>query len=221
MCNATGRVRDSTLLVILAAAAVGGSSCGGKSVDRPALDAGAPDASVSSHDAGSDEASRVPKEHRASHAQCPTERGAITPTSDGCPVSALHCAQDSDCTSGKNGRCNDVGVCPSDCDYDDCFQDSDCEHQTPCFCRQSATDKNYCFTTSNCTVDADCGDGGYCSPSLIANSCICQSPSCTEGYFCHTPRDGCIDDSDCPTMQSCAFDRNEQRFYCQECLIRP
>jgi hypothetical protein len=207
--------------VILAAAGVGGSSCTGKSLTLPAPNASEPDASVSSQDAGRDDTGRVPKEHRASHAQCPTERGAVTPTSDGCPVNALHCAQDSDCADGKNGRCYDVGVCPSDCSYDDCFQDSDCENQTPCVCRSTATDENYCFTLSNCSVDADCGDSAYCSPSFVAASCICESPSCVEGYFCHTTRDLCVDDGDCPAMQSCGFDSNEQRFSCQPCLIRP
>jgi len=215
-----GLVKESRLLVILAAAAVGGSSCGGKSL-APALDAGESDTSVSSQDAGHGDAGRVPKEHRAIPALCPTVRAAVTPASDGCPVNALHCAQDSDCTAGKNGRCYDVGLCPSDCSYDDCFQDSDCANQTPCLCRPSATDKNYCFTMSNCSVDADCGDGAYCSPSLIVTSCICENRSCVEGYFCHTTRDGCLDDDDCPTEQSCVFDRNEQRFSCHACLVRP
>lgn len=221
MCDAYGLVRHSILLVLSAAVAVGASSCAGKSFAPAAPDAGEPDASASSEHAGSANAGRVPKEHRANHAQCPTERDPVTPTSDGCPVNALHCAQDSDCTEGENGRCFDVGLCPSDCDYDDCFQDSDCASQTPCFCRPSATDKNYCFTRSNCSVDADCGDGAYCSPSLIASSCICESSSCIEGYFCHTTRDGCLDDGDCPTRQTCAFDGNEQRFSCQACLVRP
>lgn len=217
----TGLVKDSRLVVILAAAAVGALRCNGQSLAPAALDAGEPDASVSSQDGGPNDGGRVPKNHRASHVQCPTARGAVTPTSDGCPVNASHCAQDSDCTDGKNGRCYAVGVCPSDCSYDDCFEDSDCPNQTPCFCRPSPTDKNYCFVMSNCSVDADCSDGAYCSPSLIATSCICESPSCAEGYFCHTTRDDCLDDGDCPTLQACAFDWNEQRFSCQACLARP
>lgn len=216
-----GLVRYLTLVLTLAGAALGGVSCGGKSLTPTTQDAGAPAAPASSQDAGGHDAGRAPKEHRASRAQCRTERAAVTPASDGCPVNALHCAQDSDCSAGSNGRCFDVGLCPSDCSYDDCSQDSDCAHRTPCFCRPSATDKNYCFTLSNCSVDADCGDGGYCSPSLITSSCICENESCAEGYFCHTARDGCLDDSDCQAGQSCAFDRSAQQFSCHSCLVRP
>ncbi len=219
MRRCAGIMRYSTLIAIFAGAALGGASCGGKSL-APAPDAGTPDAGVSSDDAGTSgrDAGRVPKEHRASRTACPAERGAVTPTSDGCPIDVEHgrCAQDSDCSAGRNGRCWDVGSCPSDCSYDDCFQDSDCARQTPCGCRLSATDNNYCYTASNCSVDADCGNGGYCSPSKIGRGCSCDN--CGEGYFCHTDRDSCLDDSDCPFNEPCAFNVIELRFSCQSCL---
>jgi hypothetical protein len=221
--NCADAVRYSKLVAILVGAAFGGASCGGKSLTPTTSDAGVPDASVSNPDAGalSHDAGRVPKEHRVSRTPCSTERGAVTPTSDGCPVDAGRCAQDSDCAAGRNGRCEDVGLCPSDCSYDDCFQDSDCANQKPCGCRLSAIDMNRCYPTSNCNIDSDCGDGGYCSPSLVDRGCICSSGTCTAGYFCHTERDGCLDERDCPNAAPCAFDQVEQRFVCQECLPRP
>jgi hypothetical protein len=206
------------LAVSLVAAGFAAESCGGKSRGPALTDAGLADAGLAAQDAG-----RAPKEHRVGRVACPTERGIVTPSSDGCPVDAGsgRCAQDSDCTAGRNGRCESIGICPSDCTYDECVQDSDCANQTPCGCRLNATDFTRCFGASNCATDADCGIGGYCSPSLVVRACLCIGNACAEGYFCHTQRDGCLDDSDCENSSACVFDPVEKRFSCQECYTRP
>ena len=50
---------------------------------------------------------------------------------------------------------------------------------------------NVCYP-AGCRVDADCGPGGYCSPSPTLG--CCGGPS---GFHCHTPQDSCLNDSDC------------------------
>jgi hypothetical protein len=47
----------------------------------------------------------------------------------------------------------------------------------------------------NCRVDADCGPGGYCSPTVDSG---CGSFYGVQGYYCHTPADECVNDRDCP-----------------------
>ncbi|MEP7051035.1 MAG: hypothetical protein ABJB12_11810 [Pseudomonadota bacterium] len=201
---------------------VGVVGCGGKaSSSNSAPDAGA--------EAGGG-AGRVPKEHRASALACPAERGAVSLTPNGCGASSTtDCVQDSDCKQGKNGRCIEFGSsCATSCSYDDCTQDSDCAKDTPCVCRTSATDSsaNTCPTQGNCRVDADCGPKGYCSPSLVGDSCTCQIASacdgpcedgCMHGYFCHVSQDTCIDDSDCRDGLLCAFDTIGNHFECRAC----
>jgi hypothetical protein len=149
------------------------------------------------------------------------------------------CLLDSECPAAHNGRCvfPPIFACVSSCQQDDCYADSDCPQNQPCVCRKDASDPqaNYCSALSNCRVDADCGAGGYCSPSLLEGFCTCLNPaycdvpcdgcacgdSCGHGYFCHTARDGCLDDTDCESGQYCAFDKVEQRFFCQGCVVIP
>jgi hypothetical protein len=45
----------------------------------------------------------------------------------------------------------------------------------------------------NCQIDADCGGGGFCSPSLGE----CGNYSGVVAYWCRTPEDTCVEDSDC------------------------
>jgi hypothetical protein len=49
-------------------------------------------------------------------------------------------------------------------------------------------------------VDADCGAGGFCSP--VFENCS----NVPLGYFCHTSRDSCLDDSDCAGRTGSIFD---------------
>ena len=126
-----------------------------------------------------------------------------------------------------------------DCTDDaDCSEKAPCA----CRSSTSATAANTCATDSNCRVDADCGHGGFCSPSLLDNVCQCFSErfcqadagsSCSEtgsdgvtksvpcscggncghGYFCHTAKDTCLDDSDC-ARGTCNFDLTSRAWMC-------
>ena len=109
---------------------------------------------------------------------------------------------------------------------------------------------NTCATASNCRVDTDCGAGGFCSPSLIGSACECISESfctpgeascsetdangvmtvqvpcscsgnCGRGYFCHTGKDSCIDDSDCTAGKTCTYDLTSQSWMCAGCVFPP
>jgi hypothetical protein len=162
----------------------------------------------------------VPLTHRATAACCPAERGP-GPSAQPYPAevgqdlspNAGPCTSDSDCTAGINGRCSFESLVGSACTYDECFTDSQCGSKVPCICRSSSTDNtpNACdfggrtsagddVRPSNCAVDADCGPGGYCSPSAVPTSAlhgavnVCFGPN---PFYCHTASDLCVNDSDC------------------------
>jgi hypothetical protein len=192
---------------------------------------------------------RAADNHRAASSACPQERGAgISGIPTQCEgFTGAACTRDSDCASGANGRCLQAGgpSCGYYCSYDECTQDSDCKVNAPCACRSSNSDTgpNACATGSNCRVDADCGPGGFCSPSLVGSPCGCNSEifcradsgsSCSEtgpdgvtksvpcsscdgncghGYFCHTAKDSCLDDNDCASG-ACNFDLTSQAWMC-------
>ena len=166
----------------------------------------------------------------------------------GCPCLMGECDRDSDCAWGTNGRCQLTGpALYAHCIYDTCFSDSDCPNNQPCGCRASASDnrKNACLAGSNCRIDTDCGPVGYCSPSQVGNLCVCMSAafckpddsgacyvgltqvpclcgdSCGHGYFCHTPQDTCVDDSDCTDANACNFDLLSQTWTCSWCMGVP
>jgi hypothetical protein len=106
------------------------------------------------------------------------------------------CIMDSQCTSGADGRCVMAGGPIEDCQctYDTCMHDTDCPTGELCACHGSpyvGGDGNTCVQ-GNCRVDSDCGSGGYCSPSYNTMSC-----GGLAGYYCHTPNDTCLDDTDC------------------------
>jgi hypothetical protein len=82
---------------------------------------------------------------------------------------------------------------------DQCLVDTDCSDGGTCSCRGStrgyagASNGNECIP-GNCRVDSDCGEGGRCSPTV--------SPDCggfygTQGFYCHTCADRCLNNSDC------------------------
>jgi len=76
----------------------------------------------------------------------------------------------------------------------------------------------------NCQVDADCGTGGYCSPTpalpcnMNGRDLYCQGV----GYYCHTPKDECVDDSDCQGVGSpgCLYDQSAGYWMC-EVYVQP
>ena len=72
--------------------------------------------------------------------------------------------------------------------------------------RGESTMPNYCVSGSDCRVDADCGPGGFCSPSQFDQWC---GPT----YHCHRPSDICIDDSDC-IGTGCNFDSQSGHWSC-------
>jgi hypothetical protein len=152
---------------------------------------------------------RVPLNHRATGARCPSQRGP--------GVGAGGCS-DSECDGGINGRCIYVGLSLG-CTYDECFTDSDCPPGPggPCICRLSPSEPNSC-ASGNCVVDSSCGSGNYCSLSFTACAFVT--------YFCHTPSDTCIDDTDCadfdagdqsapPTGGICAYDSHVAHWVCR------
>jgi hypothetical protein len=131
------------------------------------------------------------------------------------------CSSDSSCTDGgANGRCVESGggVLYCSCTYDTCADDAACPTGSTCACHGSpyvGGAGNTC-TPGNCRVDADCGGGaGYCSPSYDVNSC-----GSLAGYYCHTPDDQCVDDSDCASStmgpQICAYSTTTARWQCHQ-----
>lgn len=194
---------------------------------------------------------RVPARHRSAGSTCLADRGPgvdLPQCADRNSGATPGCTRDADCTNGTRGRCLAYGgpACSSACTYDTCSSDSDCPSNQPCECRASTSSSqpNACVTEGDCRVDADCGAGGYCSPSLvgISGSCVgaaacwpdagggscsmytpatgwvdvpCLCPvSCGHGYFCHTPNDACIDDSDCEAGKSCNYDTEAKHWSC-------
>jgi len=173
---------------------------------------------------------KTPLNHRPSDAQCST---AAAPGNCTAPLpigvqggSSGGCAIDNDCTGGTNGRCITPGGgvrLASDpacvCTYDACMRDTDCPSGQTCACRGCPYiqyEGNTCVS-GNCRVDADCGAGGYCSPSPVSGG-WCGN-DLLAGYYCHTARDLCIDDSDCttktvPGLPVCAYSTTDTRWEC-------
>jgi hypothetical protein len=183
---------------------------------------------------------RAPLDHRASATACPRGRdaglGFPCPDSGASPLPGNPCAVDSDCTGGNSGLClcvPDLVPPPSGsgpgmlytqtfCSYDQCLVDSDCGPRVPCDCRVPNIfgSPNVCLSASNCAVDSDCAPPSFCSPSLV----VAQTPDI--GYFCHTPNDTCIDDSDCPVpggplRETCRFDATSAIWHCVIVPTRP
>lgn len=156
---------------------------------------------------------RIPKNHRAASSTCTEARAPLTP---GAPTggSGPSCKTDADCKDGKNGRCGPMGR-RWGCSYDDCFVDTDCPAGNACECRGAgASEANTC-KAGNCRTDADC-NGNYCSPSLSN----CGHLFGTFGYFCHSRKDECTDDSDCGGVAgACRYIGQGGYFKCstQEC----
>lgn len=136
-------------------------------------------------------AQRIPDNHRADATDCDSERPAGDVEGSDYPVEG-YCKTDADCVDGERGRCENFrGI--SECTYDECIQDSECATGGPCGCEMSFwSDANACLD-GNCRVDGDCGEAGYCSPTLSE----CGNYSGVVGYWCHTPEDECVNDSEC------------------------
>ena len=110
------------------------------------------------------------------------------------------------------------------CTYDTCTTDADCTQSGgPCECRPAAQSNgqgivapatsasNICLI-GNCRVDANCGAGGYCSPSFGS----CGNYAGVVGYYCHTAKDKCVDDADCAAQGAgdCRYDQTTSAWAC-------
>jgi len=151
----------------------------------------------------------VPEHHRSAPVACPEERAAGDPIVNQHPPN--QCAQDSDCNAGINGRC--LWFHASYCSYDTCFNDSDCSDNGVCACRLANNNSNSCVE-GNCRVDADCGQGAFCSPSQLGNICGYDASLSSSGYFCHTVNDSCVEDSNCDSQSTCAYTQQNNRWAC-------
>jgi hypothetical protein len=200
-----GRV-GSLLLAALCVAHCGGS------VTSQNQDGGTADRATSESSTDAPARPGAPKNHRPSDAQCLT-----TPAPQNCNMGGS-CDKDTDCTKGLNGRCvvsgADAIMCA--CSYDLCTSDTQCKMGGPCSCHDSAYMGgigNTCVP-GNCRVDADCEGGkGYCSPSDAQVGCG-GLPS----YYCHTPSDSCVNDSDCGGGNGCVYQVKPPRWECQQIL---
>ena len=140
---------------------------------------------------------RIPSNHRGN------EIGACDPnpsagTAKGEPDVPGGCRADTECTEGRNGRCNRRGDPHSGyqnvCSYDQCLSDAECPDKAVCTCGNNSG--SYC-RASTCRRDADCSDG-VCSPSFGCRGFL-------EGYHCHTSDDTCVDNQDCASPTQCVY----------------
>jgi hypothetical protein len=142
---------------------------------------------------------RVPEQHRPSSICTPVDLTATRPDdcrSSGPPPPALNgCSSDADC-AGVHARCvQPPHGAPCSCVQDACGSDADCPAGQACACN-SVEFGNVCVLAT-CRVDTDCGAGGFCGPIIAP---------CTReivGYQCHSSRDRCLADIDCPIVDSC------------------
>jgi hypothetical protein len=192
---------------------------GTRDVRADAHGPGTPDAKADARDSSSPDAPRpIPDNHRPDDSQC-----QATAPPGGCDFgSPTPCNSDSQCAdAGLNGRCvsADVGwgSGPScTCTYDACVHDSDCKTGELCVCHGSAYSPggNTCLP-GNCRVDADCGAGGFCSPSPPDTT----NTGSVAGYYCHTPMDACTNDSDCAkaggALDVCVWSGKQSRWMCE------
>src|SRR5450432_1589180 len=177
---------DSRVLVTLVAA-IAVAGCGSPSIGpgEPGVDAST-DACLGTHAAGTK--GEVPSVHRATAVACsPSTRGPLPPASG-----LSSCTTDSDCAADGGTLFDHClhGVCS----FDQCLTDSDCANGV-CGCASDyyggvGYHANLCVP-ANCHTDADCGLGGFCSPSLGH----CGS---YEGFYCHGGSDTCVNETtDC------------------------
>jgi hypothetical protein len=187
-----------------------GGSSGGSGGSSGGSSSGSGSGSGSSSSGG-----HVPVNHRPSDAQCTTTAPPGDCSFDN-PGAACH--SDADCSeAGSSGRCivpNGPPTCF--CTWDSCTGDSECKTGQTCACHGSAYTAGVGNTCApgNCRVDADCGSGGYCSPSAATNTCGTLS-----GYYCHTPKDQCTNDSDCGSSapgNMCIYSPSTGYWSCQQ-----
>jgi hypothetical protein len=169
---------------------------------------------------------RLPVGHRQFAVACGTSPMPPQSQADGGDAGGPACATDADCTDSglpycANGRCasaSSVGSSGGAGSY--CFTDSDCPPNWVCECNVAIWQGINECVQGNCRVDSDCaavaGPGGMpsCSQGAGSGHSLCQG---TGGYYCHTPRDECLDESDCTGCgvdTFCVFDATVAHFVC-------
>jgi hypothetical protein len=173
-------------------------ACGGKHVGRTPIDSGRAEAG--------DVPAKIPAFHRPIAMACPPQDLSQAK----CDAGVGDCTMNSDCHVGLNPRCvlfKARNICT--CAWDTCAMDSDCRDAGPCACN-SIEIGDLCVD-GNCYVDADCGTGGFCSPSFD----LCRGQ--IDHYYCHTPKDDCTDDADCAGARgggSCTYNTTDSRWEC-------
>ena len=144
-----------------------------------------------------------PQAHREAASACPSEPRPPGYNGGGKPG---ECGTDAECTAGKNGRCQPPSHELSTCSYDACMGDADCGLGKVCNCDGRG---NSCVA-ANCRSDADCAGLG-CSPASIV---ACSKGPTVVGYYCHTTKDSCTDDSDCGKNHTCDYEPAAGRWTC-------
>jgi hypothetical protein len=202
------------------AIAVDSSAADSSAVDSSTpRDAGPGDTSVQDTGQARDtsigaDSGRVPTNHRPDDSEClqPAPPGDCNAGGGG---PSGECSQDDQCTMGTMGRCINDGPLPGcRCTYDSCAGDGACGAGEVCACHGSSYTQgagNTCVP-GNCRVDSDCGSHGYCSPTTSSTTC-----GSVTGYYCHTPDDQCVDDSDCggAGFDICGWSTTDSRWECQ------
>jgi hypothetical protein len=170
----------------------GGAGAGGASAGAGVGVAGGGSAGAAVGGSGG-HLTREPMQHRAEATACgvpPPGGGAAGGSAQGQAPPPQPCTQNSDCTSGPNGRCFSARIGPV-CMYDECFADADCAAGGVCLCSGPGGAGNRC-SSPGCQVDADC-PGSWCSPTLGS----CGNYGGIQNYSCHSAQDECVDDTDC------------------------
>jgi hypothetical protein len=139
-----------------------------------------------------------PKDHRPQAVPCPPTATAPSP-----PGGGAACATDGDC-AGDAGRGLFTHCLRGRCAFDACLADGDCAGgRGVCGCStdyyggNAAYHPNICVAAS-CHQDADCGAGGFCSPTRG----LC---GVFEGFYCHRPSDSCYNDWECVPSGACVY----------------
>lgn len=153
-----------------------------------------------------------PLVHRERSLSCDGVHSPEEPSAQYLDTEYSQCMQHADCTEGKNGKCvGGVGMAASllSCVYDNCVTDADCNEGEVCYCTPTTAAR--CLSLGNCQVDSDCGDSGYCSPSM---SWDCGGYRPVDGFHCHTSKDTCRDDRDCSGNDYCNYNEFNDRWEC-------
>jgi Cys-rich repeat protein len=143
---------------------------------------------------------------------CSPSGGLYTAGVDWAADAAPSCNTSADCADA--GAFAKLTCLQGHCTPDECLADSDCASGMLCACNSEISNglrvwQNLCMATQ-CRLDSDCGTGEVCSPS---NGSYCGG---LQGFFCHTPSDTCLTNSDCcGATPTCAYQSAVGHWACQ------